>query len=146
MVAPGIWIKLQYEFELKLQLYGFLFSCEFKLGWFELYQPYKMVKHTQKIHRQQAANCLSVFDRFVGLTLKILSSAPFSRFWETFLCSTVFCKKMCFFCIQRLTLLSTVSILYKISIQIYLTLSCLKNGSEGLHSTLTATESHRTWK
>ena len=30
-------------------------------------QPHKMVKHTQTIHRQQATNCLSVFDHFVML-------------------------------------------------------------------------------
>ena len=29
-----------------------------------------MIKHTQTIPRQQPANCLSVFDHFVGLTLK----------------------------------------------------------------------------
>ena len=29
-----------------------------------------MVKHTQTIHRQQPTNCLSVFNRFVGLVLK----------------------------------------------------------------------------
>ena len=33
-------------------------------------QPYKMIKHTQTIHRQQPANCLSVFDHCVGLALK----------------------------------------------------------------------------
>ena len=31
-----------------------------------------MVKHTQTIRRLLQANCLSVFDRFVGLTLKKL--------------------------------------------------------------------------
>ena len=29
-------------------------------------QPHKMVKHTQTIRWQQPANCLSVFDHFVG--------------------------------------------------------------------------------
>ena len=29
-----------------------------------------MVKHTQTIRRQKPMNCLSVFDYFVGLTLK----------------------------------------------------------------------------
>ena len=29
-----------------------------------------MVKHTQKICRQNPANCLSVFDHFLGLVLK----------------------------------------------------------------------------
>ena len=32
-----------------------------------------MVKHTETIRRQQPANCLSVFDRFVGLALKGLT-------------------------------------------------------------------------
>ena len=32
-----------------------------------------MVKHTQTIHRQQPSNCLSVFDRFVKLALKLLN-------------------------------------------------------------------------
>ena len=31
-----------------------------------------MVKHTQTICRQQPTNCLSVFDHFVGLALKVL--------------------------------------------------------------------------
>ena len=30
----------------------------------------QMVKHTQTICRQQSANCLSVFDHFVGLALE----------------------------------------------------------------------------
>ena len=29
-----------------------------------------MIRQTQKIRRQQLANCLSVFDHFVGLALK----------------------------------------------------------------------------
>ena len=29
---------------------------------------YKMVKHTQAIHRLLPTNCLSVFDHFVGLS------------------------------------------------------------------------------
>ena len=37
-------------------------------------QPYKMVKHTQTIRRQQLMNFLSVFDQFVGLALKELGS------------------------------------------------------------------------
>ena len=39
---------------------------------FTLYkcQPDKMVKYTQTIRQQQPMNCLSVFDHFVGLTLK----------------------------------------------------------------------------
>ena len=32
-----------------------------------------MAKHIQTIRRQQRTNCLSVFDHFVGLTLKGLS-------------------------------------------------------------------------
>ena len=31
-----------------------------------------MVKHTQTIRRQKPTNCLSVFDHFVGLALKVL--------------------------------------------------------------------------
>ena len=31
-----------------------------------------MVKHTQKIRRQQPINFLSVFDYFVGLAIKVL--------------------------------------------------------------------------
>ena len=31
-----------------------------------------MVKHTQAILRQKPTNCLSVFDHFVGLALKVL--------------------------------------------------------------------------
>ena len=33
-----------------------------------------MVKHIQTIRRQKAADCLSVFDHFVGLALKELRS------------------------------------------------------------------------
>ena len=33
-----------------------------------------MVKHTQKIRRQPPTNCLSVFDHFVRLALKGLTS------------------------------------------------------------------------
>ena len=36
-------------------------------------QPHKMVKHTQTIRWQQATNCLSVFDHFVGVVLKELN-------------------------------------------------------------------------
>ena len=32
-----------------------------------------MVKHTQKIRRQQPKNCLSVFDHFVGLVIEGLA-------------------------------------------------------------------------
>ena len=42
-------------------------------------QPYKMVKHTQTIRRLVLTNCLSVFDHFVGLTLKGLFPA---ETWE----------------------------------------------------------------
>ena len=38
-------------------------------------QPSKTVKHTQTIRRQNANECLSVFDHFVGLTLKRYSNA-----------------------------------------------------------------------
>ena len=37
-------------------------------------QPHKMVKHTQTIRRILPTNCLSMFDHFVGLALKGLSS------------------------------------------------------------------------
>ena len=33
-----------------------------------------MVKHNQTIRQQQPANCLSVFDHFVSLALKVLNS------------------------------------------------------------------------
>ena len=36
-----------------------------------------MVKHTKTIHRQKPKNCLSVFDYFVGLTLKGLKNNYF---------------------------------------------------------------------
>ena len=39
-------------------------------------QPHKMVKHTQTICHLVPANCLSVFDHFVGLALKELISIP----------------------------------------------------------------------
>ena len=35
-------------------------------------QPHKMVKHAQKIRRQQPTNCLSVFYHFLGLVLKVI--------------------------------------------------------------------------
>ena len=35
-------------------------------------QPHKMVRHTQIIRWQKPTNCMSVFDHFVGLTLKKL--------------------------------------------------------------------------
>ena len=31
-----------------------------------------MVKHTQKLRRQEPTNYLSVFERFVGLSLRVL--------------------------------------------------------------------------
>ena len=37
------------------------------------YQPQKMVKHSETIRRQMRTNSWSVFDHFVGLTLKGLS-------------------------------------------------------------------------
>ena len=33
-------------------------------------QPHKMVRHTQKIRRQQSTNCLSLTDHFMGLAHK----------------------------------------------------------------------------
>ena len=36
-------------------------------------QPHKMVKQIQTIRRQKPTNCLSLFDRFVGLALKGLN-------------------------------------------------------------------------
>ena len=36
-------------------------------------QPHKMVKHTQTVRQQHPTNCLSVFDRSVGLAVKGLS-------------------------------------------------------------------------
>ena len=36
-------------------------------------RPHKMIKHTQTILQQQPMNRLSVFDHFVGLTLKGLT-------------------------------------------------------------------------
>ena len=37
-----------------------------------------MVKHTQIIRPQQPTNCMSVFDHFVGLTLKRLTNLKYS--------------------------------------------------------------------
>ena len=34
-----------------------------------------MVKHTQRIRRQQPTICLSVFDHFVGLALKRMNAS-----------------------------------------------------------------------
>ena len=43
-----------------------------------------MVKHTQTIRRQQPANCLSVYDHFVGLKLKELKNVEaYLRPYET---------------------------------------------------------------
>ena len=39
-------------------------------------QPRKIVKHTQT-NRRQPTNCLSVFDHFMGLTLKGLNHSQF---------------------------------------------------------------------
>ena len=36
-----------------------------------------MVKHTQTIRQQQPTNCLSVFNHFVGLALKVLTLSMF---------------------------------------------------------------------
>ena len=43
-------------------------------------QPHKMVKHTQTICRLLPTNCLSVFDHFVGLTLKELTEIVKSKY------------------------------------------------------------------
>ena len=37
------------------------------------HQPHKKLKHTQTIRRLLPTNCLSVFDYFIGLVLKVLS-------------------------------------------------------------------------
>ena len=37
------------------------------------HQPHKIIKYTQTIRRQQPTNCLTAFDRFVGLALKGLN-------------------------------------------------------------------------
>ena len=37
-------------------------------------QSHKMVKHAQTIRRQKPTNCLSVFDHFVELALKVLKN------------------------------------------------------------------------
>ena len=42
------------------------------IAWLFIHQPHKMVKHTQKLRRQEPTNCLSVFERFVGLSLRVL--------------------------------------------------------------------------
>ena len=38
-------------------------------------QPHKMVKHTQPVRWLLPTNCLSVFDHFMGLALKGLSTS-----------------------------------------------------------------------
>ena len=40
----------------------------------------KMVKHTQTIRPQQPTNCLSVFDHFVGLTLRVKAYNSIHKF------------------------------------------------------------------
>ena len=59
IVAPSIWFQNR-------QCYPILTLKR---------QPYKMVKHTQKICRLLPTNCLSVFDHFAGLTLKGLNES-----------------------------------------------------------------------
>ena len=59
--------RYQCSYDVNLHLVGkrLLKSCKsFKR------QYQKMVKHTQTIRRKLPTNCLSVFDRFVGLALK----------------------------------------------------------------------------
>ena len=41
---------------------------------FQVFNSYKIVKHTQTIRWQQSKNCLSVVGHFVGLALKRLKS------------------------------------------------------------------------
>ena len=38
-----------------------------------------MIKHTQRIRRLLLTNCLSVFDYFVGLALKVLETLAFTN-------------------------------------------------------------------
>ena len=52
------------------------YSCVFIV----VRQPYKMNKLTQTISRLLPTNCLSVFQHFVGLALKDLTSLR--RIWE----------------------------------------------------------------
>ena len=55
-------------------------------------QPNKMVKHTRTIRRKHPANCLSVFDHFEGLALKVLRGAfrtPSSIYDEVFFAKTL---------------------------------------------------------
>ena len=59
IVAPSIWFQNR-------QCYPILTLKR---------QPYKMVKHTQKICRLLPTNCLSVFDHFARLTLKGLNES-----------------------------------------------------------------------
>ena len=42
-------------------------------------QPHSMIKHTQRIRRLLLTNCLSVFDYFVGLALKVLKTLAFTN-------------------------------------------------------------------
>ena len=48
-----------------------------------------MVKQTQTNHRQEPTNCLSVFDQFVGLALKVLTEDYYFR------------KKVYYWCLKR---------------------------------------------
>ena len=47
-----------------------------------LSQPYKMVKHTQTIRRMLPTNCLSVFEHFLGLSLKRLRISCLRNIWK----------------------------------------------------------------
>ena len=38
-----------------------------------------MIKHTQRIRRLLLTNCMSVFDYFVGLALKVLKTLAFTN-------------------------------------------------------------------
>ena len=55
----------------KKPIYSVLFLC-FQPNLLKR-QTHKIFKHTQTTPRQKRTNCLSVFDHFVGLTLKWLS-------------------------------------------------------------------------
>ena len=64
-----------------------------------------MVKHTQTIRREQATNCLSVFDHFVGVAVKGLSNR-----YET---SYYFLKSDVVKMVTRLRIFSDISKVFK---------------------------------
>ena len=80
-------IEHLYWLLLSLITFIFLYSIESFLT-LKAFQPYRMVKHTQAIRWLQPMNCLSMFDHFVELALKALSSTKyrqicFLKFWWT---------------------------------------------------------------